>query len=201
VVPWNIDQAHRWDIIGFPRGRLVLEAQHLLMQFLRKTVEDLLDGVDRDGLSDKWIELANAGFRRSFGAESWSVFSNQAYAAPVFDVDRLVSISRARLAESEDHLWLLQTDPAYFQMFIKNETQGRIFKENDPELWNRNVALNAWIDPVQNMLTWRWVVQEVEHMRAQYLKFRDSIHVGERLPSKFESAMASLELLLINLLQ
>jgi hypothetical protein len=38
-------------------------------------------------------------------------------------------------------------------------------------------------------------------MRAQYLKLRDSIHVGERLPSKFEFAMASLELLLINLLQ
>jgi hypothetical protein len=38
-------------------------------------------------------------------------------------------------------------------------------------------------------------------MRAQYLKLRDSIHVGERLPSKFEFAMASLELLLSNLLQ
>ena len=200
VVPWNSDQVHRWDIIGFPRGRLVLEAQHFIMQFLRKIVEDLLDGVDRVGLSDKWIELANAGFRRSFGAETWSAFSNQAYSAPVFDVDRLVSISQARLAESEDHLWLLQTDPAYFQMFIKNETQGRIFKENDPEIWNRNVALNAWVESVGKMQSWRWVVQEVERMRAQYLKFRDSIHVGERLPSKFEFAMASLELLLINLL-
>jgi hypothetical protein len=38
-------------------------------------------------------------------------------------------------------------------------------------------------------------------MRAQYLKLRDSIHVGERLLSKFEFAMASLELLLSNLLQ
>jgi hypothetical protein len=35
----------------------------------------------------------------------------------------------------------------------KNKTQGRIFKQNDPEVWNRNVALNAWIEPMGNMVT------------------------------------------------
>jgi hypothetical protein len=89
----------------------------------------------------------------------------------------------------------MQTDPAYFQMFIKNETQSRIFKGNDPELWNRSFSLNACTEPLMSMLSWQWVVEEVKHMRSQYLKFRDFIRVGELLPSKFEFAIARLELL------
>jgi hypothetical protein len=35
AVPWTVEKAHRWDIAGFPRIRLTLEAQYTLMKFLR----------------------------------------------------------------------------------------------------------------------------------------------------------------------
>ena len=44
--PWVADLAHRSDIIGFPRARLILEAQACLMQFLRRVVEQILQGIN-----------------------------------------------------------------------------------------------------------------------------------------------------------
>jgi hypothetical protein len=49
IVPWAHGEAHRWDIAAFPRARLVLEAQSLLMAFLKKTVETILEGVTDKG--------------------------------------------------------------------------------------------------------------------------------------------------------
>jgi hypothetical protein len=43
--PWGIKVAHRADIAGFPRGRLVVEAQVALIMFLQKPVELLLNGM------------------------------------------------------------------------------------------------------------------------------------------------------------
>ncbi|KAH6625359.1 hypothetical protein C7974DRAFT_200064 [Boeremia exigua] len=39
---WHADAAHRLDIVGFPRGRLVIEAQATLMLFLRHVVRELV---------------------------------------------------------------------------------------------------------------------------------------------------------------
>lgn len=86
-------------------------------------------------------------------------------------------------------------------MFIKYETQGRVSEEVDPARWNRRISLSAYYKPVDRLRDWRMATQEIEHLRVQYVKFCDSIHIGERLPPKFEFAMASLELLLINNLQ
>ncbi|KAF2451954.1 hypothetical protein P171DRAFT_468363 [Karstenula rhodostoma CBS 690.94] len=41
LTPWEKEAAHRVDIIGFPRGRLILEAQSYLMSFLHKVVEEI----------------------------------------------------------------------------------------------------------------------------------------------------------------
>lgn len=41
LVPWNPDSAHRWDIIGYPLARLVLEAQQTLLSLLRGVVDIL----------------------------------------------------------------------------------------------------------------------------------------------------------------
>lgn len=104
IVPWDTAQAHRWNIAGFPRGRLLLETQHILIRGLRSTVEEILIGVDRDGSADKWHQLSNTGFNTAAGSEFWSVFSNQAFSPPMFDLNRLVDISKAHIAEAEDEL-------------------------------------------------------------------------------------------------
>ena len=46
VVDWSASEAHRFDILGFPRARLVLEAQALLMRVLYKIARGILSESD-----------------------------------------------------------------------------------------------------------------------------------------------------------
>ena len=127
LVPWDKTESHRWDTIGYPRAQLVIEAQRILLRFLRNTVEHLLHGVEIESLSTKWTEVCSSGFRKSREDETWSPFINQAYASPpTFSIDRLLEVSRARLASAEDHLWLLQTDPSYMHATIAYHRHSRL---------------------------------------------------------------------------
>lgn len=112
-----------------PRAKHILEAQPLLMGLLKKTVEGRLEGVSGVGSCTKFMELAMTGFRRCVGAEAWSTFCNQAFSSPKFDMQHLLDLARSRAAEAINHLWLLQTDPAYFQYHIKVILDGGILQE------------------------------------------------------------------------
>lgn len=90
--------------VGFPRGKLTLEAQKHLMDFLRKIVEQLLD-VDQNlnVASDNWHEYAMKGFRFS-SAVHWSQFLNQPFSPPpTMKIDTLLSIAQAKCADAGDH--------------------------------------------------------------------------------------------------
>ncbi|TEY43689.1 hypothetical protein BOTCAL_0363g00100 [Botryotinia calthae] len=184
VTPWDTAKVHRMDIIGFPRGRLILEAQSIILKTLRGTVGDLLLGVDTESSSSKWHILVDNNFRGAAGSTAWSNFSDQAFTAPIFDLDRLLNISRAAFHEAEDHLWLLQTDPVYLQYRARLAREGWFSKDNG----DRFLQKSAWVLCYKAFTTvqrWSWVVDEFEHAQAQRHKFRDNINC---------------ELLLINLL-
>jgi hypothetical protein len=42
AVDWDADPAHRMDMLGFPKARLILEVQRQFLSFLGKTVETIL---------------------------------------------------------------------------------------------------------------------------------------------------------------
>ncbi|PVH76843.1 hypothetical protein DL98DRAFT_281495 [Cadophora sp. DSE1049] len=68
MVPWENGAAHRLDIIGFPRGQLILEAQ-----------------------------IPKVEFKKSGHVEMWSSYINHPFSEPPrFDIDALVSAARAR---------------------------------------------------------------------------------------------------------
>lgn len=99
LTDWEAEAAHRWDIVGFPRARLILEAQYTLLSLLRKIVDQLLDGVDKDrsGYSDKWKQITTLGFKAFSHLEFWSSYTNQPFSAvPVFDIDALLSTAKVR---------------------------------------------------------------------------------------------------------
>lgn len=64
--PWEAKAAHRADILGFPRGRIVIEAQATLMEFLRTVVRLLLEGLTEEEppSSLKWQQFWQQGSRR-----------------------------------------------------------------------------------------------------------------------------------------
>ncbi|OTB01767.1 hypothetical protein M426DRAFT_36164, partial [Hypoxylon sp. CI-4A] len=46
LVDWEEGSAHRFDVLGFPRAQLVLEAQLIILTTLREVVDNILSGVD-----------------------------------------------------------------------------------------------------------------------------------------------------------
>ncbi|KAM0164836.1 hypothetical protein ACHAQE_002712 [Botrytis cinerea] len=171
-------------ITEFPRGRLILEAQSIILKTLRGTVEYLLLGIDTENSSSKWHILVDNNFHGAAGSTAWSNFSDQAFTAPIFDLDRLLNISRATFHEAGDHLWLLQTDPVYLQYHARLARQVWSSKGTGDRFFHKS----AWVLRYKAFTTvqrWSWVVDEFEHAQAQRHKFWDNINC---------------ELLLINLL-
>ena len=200
LVDWQAGPAHRADILGFPRALLVLEAQAYLTGILRKIVDKILESVDlsKPVTSEKWKSVINLGFKQSGTVESWSPYTNQAYSAPpVFDIDKLLAIIQTRLDAASDHIWFLQTEPAYMRRYIKILFQGEFFKLVDPD----EVGLLLVKELFQDLKTcwwWQWVKIEAKYVKHRRDCFRDNIHPGERLPPSYDRAVGALELLLVN---
>lgn len=131
VVDWKACLAHRADILGFPKARLVLEAQAYLMSSLRKVVDGILQGVDTNAspAAEKWNSMVLMGFRHTNVVKLWSPYTNQAFSLPPsFSTSTLISLAQTRLEATVDHLWLLQTEPAYMKRFIVNMCHGGFYE-------------------------------------------------------------------------
>ncbi len=114
LTPWESKAAHRSDIIGFPRARLITEAQAFLLKFLRKIVDQILDRTNPEtpASSAKFVEMSRVGFKEIGGVGYWSQYTYQPFPAPpAFNIDALLSQVRARPDAMGDHLWLLQMEP------------------------------------------------------------------------------------------
>ncbi|KAL8643535.1 MAG: hypothetical protein Q9226_008300, partial [Calogaya cf. arnoldii] len=199
VVPWEKEQAHRMDIVGFPRGNMVLEAQSFLLRFLRKVVEHLLEGIDLNspGASEKWTQMTSSGFRQTDSVEFWSPYLNQPFCAPpIFDVDALVSLARTRLELAEDHIWLLQTDPAYIRQYFKSLSAGA----HGEALEATPMIASNLVRDAQMCFFWQSILEECENVKRLYWTFRDSIYPGERLPQKFDRGLGALRLVIVTVM-
>jgi hypothetical protein len=127
LIDWQAGPAHRADIIGFPKARLILEAQAYLLRTLRKITDKVLEGVDLDepATSEKWKQMTTLGFRHTNEVELWSPYTNQAFSAPpVFSIENLIYITQTRVEALGDHLWFLQTEPAYMRRYIRVLCRG-----------------------------------------------------------------------------
>ena len=202
LTKWNSEAVYRLDCIGYPRGVLILEAQAQIIILLRNLVDLVLEGVDtnKPGSCTKWHEHASLGFGQSIGAELWSPYVNQPFAAPPrFEIDRFVQSARARLQAAEDHLWLMQTDPSYMHHFIKLSTMGDLHATISSDKFCSCVTTEIMWD-VRNLCMWRWVVNESEKMRVLYNSFRDSIYPGEPLPSRVDRNLGLLEVVVAKMM-
>ena len=201
LVDWHADSIHRADLMGFPKARLVLEAQAFLMAALRKIVDGTLQGVDigQPVSSERWRLLVRFGFKQSSGTEIWSPYTNPAlFAPPVFNVTNLLSVAQTRLDVASDHLSFLQIDPAYARRHIKVLLQGEIFKFEKPEEAGAAIV-REFIWDVLSCLRWRCVRDECEYVKNVHDRFIDNIHPGQPLPLEYDRALGALELLSANL--
>ncbi|KAJ8062829.1 hypothetical protein OCU04_008085 [Sclerotinia nivalis] len=200
VVDWKACLAHRADILGFPKARLVLEAQAYLMSSLRKVVDGILQGVDMNAspAAEKWKSMVLMGFRHTDVVELWSPYTNQAFSSPPsFSTSTLISLAQTRLEATVDHLWLLQTEPAYMKRFIVNMCHGGLY-ESTKDMGASWLVVRGIIEAIESCWGWGWLKNECEHVKSIHNRFRDNIAQGENLPTKYNKALGALELLVVN---
>lgn len=121
LVPWNKESAHRMDIIGFHIGQLILQAQETVLKFLCKIID-----LSTEGLQEipKTLDFQQNHYvleqKRSGRTELWFCFSNKSFSEPPsFDLSLILSLAEANLNSMADHIWLMQTDDAYFRRTIR----------------------------------------------------------------------------------
>ncbi|KAI3320911.1 hypothetical protein HD806DRAFT_547073 [Xylariaceae sp. AK1471] len=204
LVEWDLPASHRADILGFPRAELLFEAQAYLMSTLRDLVIQVLDGVDdaTPARTSKWTELTSTcSFRRTDETEHWSPYIYPAFSPPpTFDLSRLTSLANARLGAIRDHLWQLQCNPAYMCHQMKLFLGSEVITDSKRALRSFFFFIHI-MGEVHSYMSWRLV--EIECRKAEELqrRFRDSIHPGQPLPRKYETAIGELELLLVNMVK
>ena len=200
-VDWEAGAAHRGDILGFPRARLVVEAQAYLMEILCNIVDKILDRFDdtQPARTEKWRELTTtAGFKRTGEVEFWSPYTNQAFSAPpLLDIGYLLSLAKTRLDVIGDHLWYLQCDIAYMRRNIKILLDTDVYKRA------RKTEIGGFLAcDIQKEVTsyhwWRWIEIECRHVDQMHKQFGDSAYPGQPLPVRYDRALGALELLLFN---
>ena len=100
LTSWRDHSAHAWDIIGFPRAILVLEAQMKLSEVLKGVVGTLIRGAGEGKDSNTFSQSVELGLKKATDKSSCvefaSSFINQPFSEPPgLNVQSLLDISHA----------------------------------------------------------------------------------------------------------
>jgi hypothetical protein len=202
LVPWDKKAAHRCDIIGYPRGSLIIEAQATLLRFLRRAVEQLLEGLAADSpeFCAKWNEIIQHGLKLNNANANWSKFVHQPFtAAPQFEIEDIVSQAKLRLNATSDHLWLLQTEPAYLRRYLRKLSQARIVSDLKSDEMHICIILSELIGDIEMNWYWRAILAELEQLRRLLSLEEHQPRPGLPLSRPVDRALGALEVYLVNL--
>jgi hypothetical protein len=133
LVPWNAEQAHRWEIVGFTKAHVLLTAQRTMLNLLSICVKGLLTEATVTpelGLNPKWNSMIASDFSRFKTNFPWSTDFVKPFSAPRrFDAREISELITSRHRVVLDELELLQTDPQYVQSLAK-EFRACLFFES-----------------------------------------------------------------------
>ncbi|KAG9562656.1 hypothetical protein KCU71_g7209, partial [Aureobasidium melanogenum] len=182
--------AHRYDIIGFSRAVLILEAQATLFAFLRKTVEILLEPSAQGATlgHQQWDILVQSDFG-SIGPKPLVCRRLEAFRSPPqLDMAAIVESLAFQVDILFDELWLQQTDPLYFRAHLAqardSELHDSMAKEWREE-WVLEFALcySIWADNFQTALLQALSVFEMQEELGQ------DVCPGKSLPVPYEGIL------------
>ncbi|KAH0363139.1 hypothetical protein KCU65_g7623, partial [Aureobasidium melanogenum] len=190
LIPWNQQSAHRYDIIGYPRAVLILEAQATLFAFVRKTVEILLEPSDQGATIGH--QQGDTLVQSDFGTlDPKSLVSRRLEAfrsPPQLDMAAIVESLAFQVDILFDELWLQQTDPLYFRAHLAqardSELHDRMAKEWREE-WVLDFALcySIWADNFQTALLQALSVFEMQE------ELDGDVCPGKSLPIEYEGTL------------
>ncbi|KAH9820287.1 hypothetical protein Tdes44962_MAKER10331, partial [Teratosphaeria destructans] len=165
LVPWTAEAAHRFDVVGYPRARLILHAQAILLGFLRRSVELILDNQTSHAQMgrEKWDTLATKGFRTDTSYLAPSGLGNSAFAPPpTFDLDALLELLSDQARAVTDELDQLQTDPLYARCCLQHVRDPPYHVQRRKEEAQIQEAFEVFMQKFIDAVLWRTLVAEVE---------------------------------------
>ncbi|TEY63225.1 hypothetical protein BOTCAL_0157g00080 [Botryotinia calthae] len=207
LTQWKSEEAHRWASVGFPRAILILEAQAHLLSFLRSTVEKILGsttGYFVESQISSFDEISKCGStslnrRCNYIPGAASCYLNRSFSAlPIFDIDSLLNIAKAREGLQGDHVQFLQTDPSYARRYIElgmASILGKLFDYYHKFIITSSVL---FIQDIVMFLSWGWIVDEVENLKKLQIPLNESLDSHKSSAKAYDVALGSLEALLLN---
>lgn len=144
------------------------------------------------------MDMVKSGSKKSGDVAYWSQFTYQPFSAPpMFNLDAIVTETKARMDAAADHVWLLQTQPSYMRRYVQSIRQYAVMKDLDSET-KFQVILGELFHDMMIVFFWQAVLDEFCNAKDLNRRFRDNIAPGQPLPRKYDEALGSLELLLVN---
>lgn len=101
-----------------------------------------------------------------------------------FTIDNLISIAQTRLDALADHLWLLQTEPAYIRRYIRLLCQVEFYRTVDKDAAGALLSMQLFND-MSTYWRWIWIKSEFMYVKGVHDRFRGNICPGECLPSVY----------------
>jgi len=197
----GLGRSYRCDVIGFPHASLIVEAQAILMKFLRLSIERFLEGIsdtDAEG-NTKWNEVIRTGLKMNNAVVSWSRFVHENFiAAPRLEFEHILSQARLRSDASSDHLWLLQTEPSYFKRYLRKLSETSVMKALKSSPMRLPVLAVELLADLEMNFCWRAIVVEFEHLRDLFQKHGGEVRPGAPLPRSIHDSLGALEVYLVN---
>jgi hypothetical protein len=113
--------------------------------------------------------MTTLGFRHTNEVELWSPYTNQAFSAPpVFSIENLIYIAQTRVEALGNHLWFLQTEPAYMRRYIRVLCQGEFYKAMKKEAAGDIVTTELFKD-VSSYWHFSWIKASASTLRASMI--------------------------------
>lgn len=92
------------------------------------------------------MQITKLGFKETTKVDFASLFLNQPVSAPpIFDVDKYLSMARARMKEARDQLWLLQTEPSYMRYTMKYLNQDACLSLKLARMHTLSLPMNLYM--------------------------------------------------------
>ena len=161
--------------------------------------------------STDWMQLSKTYQKKAYQKKDqpWlsygEMFSNQPYsAAPTFDIDTMIEIAENQANEAQDELWLLQTDLEYFhdrsthhEATWFDKVGGGSRHQFTAKQKLDNIGFIMTIKVVLGARDWRWLLEECQNVKRELQMSGSEIGPGKPLPQGYESALGSLESMLL----
>ncbi|KAI4196094.1 MAG: hypothetical protein LQ350_006791 [Teloschistes chrysophthalmus] len=127
---------------------------------------------------------------------------------PLFDnrmIEKLIDVASEKLAEAQDNLWLLQTDPGYFHWIasywdehdIGNFPGAQMSKVSMKQALSSRLIVGS----ISDVMAWQDIFNGMTHVRHKYESHREDIRPGRHLPEQYARTLAALWSLILDLLK